>query len=440
MHNLAMALDDAGHQVSGSDDEIFEPSRSRLLARGILPDAIGWFPEKITRNLDMVILGMHARGDNPELQRAHDLGIRVVSYPEFLFEVYKNKTRVVIAGSHGKTTITSMIMHVLQHAGREFDYMVGAQLEGFDCMVRISDAPLAIIEGDEYLSSPIDRRSKFLWYQPQVAIISGIAWDHINVFPTFKEYVDQFHAFANTIPDNGQLVWFSGDAELSEVAKSQQHRLKTEAYHTFPHRIANGKTVLMHDGLEWPIEVFGDHNLQNISGAMLLCNALGIGNDVFLRAISGFRGASKRLELLSEKGNSCIYRDFAHAPSKLKATVKAVHEQFPQRKLVACMELHTFSSLNKAFLSEYQGAMNGPEHAIVYFNPAVIAHKKLESISVDDVKLAFGRHDLEVITSSDELQKRLRSFPLEETNLLLMSSGNFDGMDVVQFAKNLHQE
>lgn len=438
MHNLAMALHDSGHDVSGSDDEIFEPSRSRLAQRGILPEATGWFPEKIDTHLDVVILGMHARTDNPELIKAQSLGLKVMSYPEFLYEVYRDKTRVVIGGSHGKTTITSMIMHVLMNAGRDFDYMVGAQLDGFDCMVKISKSDLVIIEGDEYLSSPIDRRPKFHWYKPDIAILSGIAWDHINVFPTFREYADQFRLFVSTMPDGAVLVYFEDDKELQAIARSEKHRLQMIPYRIHAHLVNRGVTFLATDMGGVQLKVFGDHNLQNLNGAYHVCKHLGISDELFYNSIATFSGASKRLEKLSETSGSVIYRDFAHAPSKLKATVSAMVEQYADRELVACMELHTFSSLNKEFLQEYAHTMDGPEMAIVYFNPEVIAHKKLAPISADDVRSAFKRKDLLVLNDSQQMLDMLRRTSWNNRNLLLMSSGNFDGVDVVSLARELH--
>jgi len=440
MHNLAIALHRAGHQVSGSDDEIFEPSRTRLFNLGLLPEAEGWFPQKLDSKPEMVILGMHARADNPELLRAQELGLKVVSYPEFLYHMFQSKKRVVIGGSHGKTSITGMILHVLRTLNMPADFMVGAQLPGFDCMVQISDAPIAIIEGDEYLSSPIDRRPKFHWYRPDIAVLSGVAWDHINVFPTFENYVQQFTIFAETMPKNARLFCFGGDDHLRTIGSKESGRLYVNYYNAHPHRIENGITILQTPLGDIPIGVFGDHNMQNLNAARNVCQALGVTDNDFYAAIQSFSGAARRLEKLSETDTSIIFRDFAHAPSKLKATVQAMVNQYPHRPLVACIELHTFSSLNKDFLKEYRDAMNGSDMAIVYFNPKVIDHKKLEPISENDVKLAFNRDDLMIVTSSEALQSTLRKMNWENRNLILMSSGNFDGMDVVAFAKALHQQ
>ncbi len=438
MHNLAIAMHDSGHIVTGSDDEIFEPSRSRLAVRGLLPPAIGWFPEKIQLGIDIVILGMHARKDNPELQRAIGLGINVMSYPEFLYELFKNKRRIVVAGSHGKTSVTGMILHILKESGVPFDYMVGAQLPGFDCMVGISDAEIAIIEGDEYLASPIHPEPKFLFYQPDIAVITGIAWDHINVFPTFEEYVLQFERFIATIPDNGTLVWYKRDNYLQRLVEPHAGRLNCIGYEEHPYVSESGYTFLLHDSEKTKIPVFGAHNMQNLLAAYHVVSQLGISDDTYYRAVQTFPGAARRLELLSEKNDSFIYRDFAHAPSKLKATVRAVREQYPNQKLIACIELHTFSSLNRTFLTQYKDSMQGADVAIVYYNPAVLAHKKLESVTVEQVQSAFGNPVPAVYTDAEELKGRLRSDDLNKAVLLLMSSGNFDGMDLVEFSKALH--
>lgn len=441
MHNLAIALKRKGYQITGSDDEIFEPSKSRLKKEGILPEQDGWFPEKLNNKIDAVILGMHARADNPELLKAQELGLKIFSYPEYIYEQTKNKIRVVIGGSHGKTTITSMIMHVLNKNNIEHDYLVGAMLEGYDCMVRLSDpdsnryAKIAIIEGDEYLSSPIDRRPKFHLYFPNIAVISGIAWDHINVFPTFENYVDQFSIFTEKISQNGTLIYCEKDSEVKKVAEKSPNHLLKIAYKTHTHETFDGETCLIDDdGNKVPILVFGDHNLQNINAAKHVCLQLGITPEKFYQAIRSFNGASKRLELVKKNKSTAIYKDFAHSPSKLKATTEAVKKQFPNRKLIACMELHTFSSLNETFLAQYNGAMALADEAIVYFNPHTIEHKKLKPISIEQVKYAFGGNNLEVMTDSKLIQEKLKSMDWENKNLLLMTSGNFDGMDFKEFA------
>lgn len=438
MHNLALALYKKDYIITGSDDEIFEPSKSRLAKYGLLPEKFGWFPEKIHSGLDAVVLGMHAREDNPELLEAKKLGIKIFSYPEYLYEQTKNKTRIVIGGSHGKTTITSMVMHVLKFAGVEFDYMVGANVEGFDTMVNFSNtSKIAVFEGDEYLSSPIDRRPKFHLYKPNIAIISGIAWDHINVFPTFDIYVDQFRKFIDLIESNGSLIYFENDKILADLAKSADKRIKTLPYTTPKSEIINNKSQLITSSGIIPISVFGEHNLQNIAGAKLICNEAGIADEVFYKAISNFKGAAKRLQLLAENANCSVYLDFAHSPSKLEATVKALQKQFSRRKLVACMELHTFSSLTAEFLNEYKGTMKDVDVPIVFFNPETIKHKKLPEITTNQVLESFDDNRLTVFNITEELVKYLKSLNWTDKNLLMMSSGNFSGIDFKEFANEI---
>lgn len=437
MHNLAIALKIKGLEVTGSDDEIFDPAKGRLARYGILPDDIGWHPEKITTELDAVILGMHAREDNPELLKAKELGLRIFSYPEYLYEQSKDKTRVVVGGSHGKTTITSMIIHVLQHLHIDCDNMVGAQLEGFEVMVKLSDtARVMVIEGDEYLTSPIDRRPKFHVYQPTIGIISGIAWDHINVFPTFENYVEQFEIFAKMIPQDGQLIYCEEDEELQKLGM----KITNTACHPYgvhPYVIRDGITYLTHEGQETPLQIFGKHNLMNINAARLACRALGVSDEQFYEAIASFKGASKRLERVAQNAECAVYKDFAHSPSKLKATINAVREQYPGRKLVACMELHTFSSLTEEFLRQYAHAMDEADVAMVYYSPAAVAHKKLPPIHPEMIFNAFQRRDLLVFNDSNLLQDRLLSMDWHHSVLLLMSSGNFDGINLNQFGEKI---
>lgn len=438
MHNLALALNDLGYQVSGSDDEVFEPSRSRLSDKGLLPKEMGWFPEKITTDLDAVILGMHARIDNPELARAKELSINIYSYPEYLYESSERKKRVVIGGSHGKTSITSMILHVLHHENIDTDYMVGAQLEGFTNMVRITEgADIMILEGDEYLSSPIDRRPKFHLYYPHIALLSGIAWDHINVFPTFENYVDQFREFTNLIEKDGTLIYYDGDSEIVNISKGLRPDIKSIPYNTPQYRIENGITLLNHNGKEYPLSIFGEHNLQNLKGAWHVLNELGLDDESILNAIQSFKGASKRLELIYESHSSIAYKDFAHSPSKLKATTSALKSQFPERSLVACMELHTFSSLSSEFLKQYSGAMDAADIAYVYYNPETLNHKKLPPISPEMVEEGFGQGSVKVLTNSKNMVELLSQEDWKNKNLLLMSSGNFDGLDFVSLAESL---
>ena len=436
MHNLAIALHLKGYHVSGSDDEIFEPSKSRLEKYGILPKVNGWHPEKITPKIDEIILGMHARIDNPELIKAQELGLKIYSYPEYLYEQSKSKTRIVIGGSHGKTSITAMILHVMQKLKIECDYMVGAQLEGFEVMVKLTNsAKYMVIEGDEYLTSPIDRRPKFHLYMPDVAIISGIAWDHINVFPTFENYVDQFRKFIELINPKGTLIYCKEDNELVKLANTTAIELKKIGYSIPMHIIDDQGTTRIIDGkVEVPLKVFGEHNLMNLNAAQLACEQIGIHKIDFYDAIASFKGASNRLELIAENDTTKVYKDFAHSPSKLKATTAAVKAQYKNSELVAVMELHTFSSLSAEFLSHYAGAMNTADQAIVYFNPHTIAHKKLAAISIDQVKAGFAKADLLVFTESTLLQSHLLSIDFTNRNLLIMTSGNLDGVNLKGFA------
>jgi len=440
MHNLALALHKKSFTVSGSDDEILEPSRTRLANSNLLPEKDGWFPEKITRELDAVILGMHARADNPELLKAQELGVKIFSYPEYIYEQSKNKTRVVIGGSHGKTTITAMILHVLQACNKNFDYMVGAQLEGFDTMVKITnDAPVIILEGDEYLSSPIDRRPKFHLYHPHIALLSGIAWDHINVFPTFENYVEQFQIFIDLIEENGSLIYCENDGEVKYLAEKSKNNIQKIPYGIPSYEIRNGISFLRHPAsdLRIPLLVFGEHNLMNLNGARLVSNKIGVSDENFYKAISSFKGAARRLELIDRNDSIAIYKDFAHSPSKLKATIQAVKQQFAKRKIIACMELHTFSSLNENFLIQYRDSMNDADEAIVYYNPHTIEHKKLKPISGEQVKEAFGKKDLKTFINSSEMKNHLLETKKENSVLLMMSSGNFDGIDLKKLAAEI---
>ncbi len=436
MHNLALALHQRGTQVTGSDDEIFEPARTRLAAAGILPAAEGWFAEKVHVGLSAVIVGMHARPDNPELLRAQALGLKVYSFPEYIYEASKDKQRVVIGGSHGKTSITALILHVLRFHGRQFDYAVGAQLAGFDLMVQLTDdAPVIIIEGDEYLSSPIDRRPKFHLYQHHIGVISGISWDHINVFPTEEIYREQFEIFARQTPKAGVLIYDRDDEQTQLVAVPTSPDVTYVGYGPHEHVIRDGRTFLLtKKDDEVPIQVFGEHNLRNISAAKEVCKQLGIKGKDFYKAVATFKGAARRLELVQEGATSVVYKDFAHAPSKLRATATAFKKQFPQRRLVACLELHTFSSLNPAFLPQYAHCFDAPDVAVVYFNPHVLAHKRLPPLPPEAVAAAFARPDLKVFTDSRALAEFLHAQQWADTNLLLMTSGTFDGLDLAALA------
>ena len=437
MHNLAIALKRKGVQVTGSDDEIFQPSKGRLNKEGILPDKIGWDENNIHDQLDAIILGMHAREDNKELLKAKSLGVKIYSYPEYIFEQTKDKKRIVIGGSHGKTSVTSMILHVLNTLNIEHDYMVGAQLEGYDCMVSLTDsAPIVILEGDEYLSSPIDRRPKFHLYSPNIAVITGIAWDHINVFPTWENYLEQFEEFVKLIEPEGDLIYYKNDPALTKMSALNKD-ISITPYQAPAYEIKNNKIQLNDEDI-YILEIIGKHNVENLKAAQLVCQKLGISKREFYTAASSFKGASKRLEKIAESKTSIVYKDFAHSPSKLKATTSAVKEQFPDRRLIAIMELHTFSSLNKKFIGQYHGAMEKADEAIVYFSPEVLKHKNLPSISANEVMEAFGGKNVSVFTNSEELVSFITSkAPIKSTNLLIMTSGDLSGNNLDELGKKL---
>lgn len=430
MHNLALALHNKGYQVTGSDDAIFEPSKSRLEKKGLLPVEMGWFPEKITSDIEAIILGMHAKADNPELLKAEELGLKIYSYPEFLYEQSKNKTRVVIGGSHGKTTITSMILHVMHYHNIEVDYMVGAQLEGFDTMVHLTETnDFIVLEGDEYLSSPIDRRPKFHLYQPNIALLSGIAWDHINVFPTFENYVEQFEIFVNQITKGGILVYNEEDETVKKVAEETTNTIRRLPYATPNYSVEDGITLLETPEGPMPIEVFGAHNLNNLAGAKWICQNMGVDEADFYEAIASFKGASKRLEKIAEGKGKVAYKDFAHSPSKVSATTKAVKNQYPERKLIACLELHTYSSLNSEFLKEYQNALDAADVAVVFYSPDAVKIKQLEEVTYDQIAQSFQREDLIIYTNPADFKDFLFSQNFDNSALLLMSSGNYGGLN-----------
>ncbi|TAE34056.1 MAG: peptidoglycan synthetase [Cytophagales bacterium] len=430
MHNLALALHGQGHTITGSDDEIYEPSRTRLAQHGLLPAEMGWFPERVHAGLSCVILGMHARKDNPELARAKALGLTIYSYPEYIYQQSQHKQRVVIAGSHGKTTITSMVMHVLNYHNRVFDYLVGAQVEGFETMVKLTpNAPVIVIEGDEYASSPLDPQPKFIHYQPHIALISGIAWDHVNIYPTYDLYVDQFELLADAMPKGGILVFDETDDMLDVVGQKDRPDVTKIPYVAHPHRIEGGQTVLLpKSGEAVPVLVFGEHNMKNIAGALALCDRLGITDAQFYEAIGTFKGAAKRLEKRSETPEQVVFRDFAHAPSKVKATTEAVKAQYLDRTLLAVVELHTFSSLNKNFLGQYKNALKAADVAAVYFNAHTLAIKRLDPISPDEVMTAFAQPNLHVFTETNDLRAFLEREQPNAGVVLMMSSGTFGGV------------
>ncbi len=438
MHNLALALHAKGFEVSGSDDAIFEPSKSRLERNGLLPATLGWFPDKITSNIDAIILGMHAKADNPELLKAKELGLKIYSYPEFLFEQSKHKTRVVIGGSHGKTTITAMILHVMHFHNIAVDYMVGAQLEGFDTMVHLThDNDFIVLEGDEYLSSPIDLRPKFHLYKPNIALISGISWDHINVFPTFENYVTQFEIFVSMITNGGILVYNDEDEIVRKVADAATNPIRKLAYHTPNYKVENGVTLLDTPEGDMPISVFGAHNLNNLAGAKWICQNMGVDEADFFEAIASFKGASKRLEKIAESNTTVAFKDFAHSPSKVAATTKAVKEQFLNRQLIACLELHTYSSLNADFLIEYRDALQYADKAVVFYSPDAVKIKQLDEVSYLQIANAFDREDLIIFTNPIAFKSFLFDLEFENTALLLMSSGNYGGLNFEELKKRI---
>lgn len=431
MHNLALALHDKGYELSGSDDVIFEPSKSRLAKVGLLPDQMGWFPDRINSELDAVILGMHAKADNPELIKAEDLGIKIYSYPEFLFEQSRNKTRVVIGGSHGKTTITSMILHVLNYHEREVDFMVGAQLDGFDRMVHLTeDNDFIVLEGDEYLSSALDRRPKFHLYQPHIALLSGIAWDHINVFPTYDNYLEQFRVFVDSIVKGGSITYNEEDTDVKKTVEESDNTIRKIAYRTPEYSVEEGQTYLHTSEGPLPVEIFGQHNVNNLAGAKWICQHMGVDEDDFYEAISSFSGASKRLEKLAEASGNVLFKDFAHSPSKVRATTTAVREQYPDKTLVACLELHTYSSLNADFLKLYEDSLSEADIASVFYSPEAVAIKQLESLTEEQIADAFGRKDLKVYTEPSDFGTFIAGLNLDNMAILMMSSGNYGGLDL----------
>ena len=429
MHNLAIALHRKGYEVTGSDDEIFEPSRTRLKNEGILPEELGWHPEKLDESYESVILGMHARIDNPELLRAQELGLKVYSYPEYLYEQSKDKTRIVIGGSHGKTTITSMILHVMKHAGIETDFMVGAQLEGFDVMVRLSEtAKYMVIEGDEYLTSPIDRVPKFHKYHPHIAVISGIGWDHVNVFPTFDTYLEQFRIYVDTIENGGCLIFDNNDLEARKIVANS--KVPVYGYETHQYTTDGEDVYLIFNDKKIKVQVFGEHNMKNINAAYNVCKQIGVSDDVFYESITSFKGAARRLELLFEnkERNNLIFRDFAHAPSKVVATVKALREQYKEKFLIVVFELHTYSSLSEVFIDHYEHCLDNCDKAIVFYDPHAVAIKKLDLMNDERIVKGFARNDIQVVHSKAELMEILENLPKENVVGGFMSSGDFNGL------------
>ena len=432
MHQLAIALKRKGYEVTGSDDEIFEPAAGNLKNEGLLPANNGWFPTLLTKEIDAVILGMHAKQDNPELAKAKELGLKIYSFPEYIFHESLHKKRVAVGGSHGKTTTTAMIMHALKDMNFDFDYLVGASLFGFDQSVKITDAPVIVCEADEYPASTIERRPKFHFLFPHIAVLTGIAWDHINVFPTFDFYIEQFIIFINKIEKNGFLIYNETDKVLKElVEKNARKDLNYIPYSLPHHTIVKGITTVGVGNAKTDLKVFGNHNLLNLQAAYLVCKELGMEDEAFAKAIATFEGAAKRLELVAQKSNCNIYRDFAHAPSKVKASINAVKEQFPDKKLNAVLELHTFSSLDKNFMSEYKGAMDKADEAIIFYSKHALELKRMNFLEPGVVKNGFQKENLEVITERKNLEEKLKSYSFNNTNFLFMSSGNYDGMNIL---------
>jgi UDP-N-acetylmuramate: L-alanyl-gamma-D-glutamyl-meso-diaminopimelate ligase len=438
MHQLAIALKRKGYQITGSDDEIFEPARGNLEKEGILPSEPGWQPQLIDNSLDAVILGMHAKADNPELLKAKEMGIPIYSFPEYIYQESREKTRVVVGGSHGKTTTTSMIMHVLRSADTDFDYLVGARLQGFDQSVKITDAPVIVCEGDEYPASVIEKRPKFHFLFPHIAVITGIAWDHINVFPTFENYLDQFRIFIDKIEKGGHLIYNDTDAILKELIETHARTdIQYHAYKVPEHKIKNGETMVTIEGEEVSLKVFGDHNLLNLHAAWLVCRELGVTAAAFAKAISSFTGASKRLELLSKNEQTLFYRDFAHAPSKVKATIEAVKQQFPKKTMIAVLELHTYSSLNEAFMKEYEGVMEKADWTAVFYSRHALELKRMPDLSKQSVENGFHKKGLAVFNERKDLEDWLYSNDYKNAVVVFMSSGNYDGLDTELFAKQI---
>jgi UDP-N-acetylmuramate: L-alanyl-gamma-D-glutamyl-meso-diaminopimelate ligase len=440
MHNLAIALHQTGYFVTGSDDDIFEPSRSRLSANGLLPAELGWHPEKISRKTKAVILGMHARIDNPELKRATDLGIRIYSFPDFVFQSSKNAKRVVIAGSHGKTTITSIIMHVLRYAGKEFDYLVGAGIEGFSNMVKLNGAPIIVLEGDEYLSSALDKTPKFIRYNHDIGLISGIAWDHINAFPSKDEYIDQFSRFIDNTPDDGCLVYFDEDPVIRELLKGKKNKFRIIPYSTPIYIVRDGQYYLKNELSETGLRLFGKHNMQNLAGAMEVLKLLGLPEKDIFKSLRSFDGAANRLEKLFDDKSIVIYKDFAHSPSKLKSTVEAVHELYPEKKIISCFELHTYSSLNKDFLGEYRNSFPSEGINMVFVNDHTLKIKKMPPLSDEAIKTGFNNDKLTIIRSKQNLENLILDNIQPDTVLLFMSSGNFGEMNYSDLIEKITQQ
>ena len=439
MHQLAIALHRKGYLVTGSDDEIFEPAKGNLAREGILPESPGWDPERLRPDIDAVILGMHAKADNPELVQARELGLAIYSFPEYIYQESREKLRIVIGGSHGKTTTTSMVMTALRAAGKDFDYLVGARLEGFSQSVNISQAPIIICEGDEYPASVLEKRPKFHFLFPQIAVLTGIAWDHINVFPTFEIYLEQFRIFLDKIQPGGLLIYNETDPVLARLVGEHQGPIRKLGYGIPGYAIEKGITVVTLEGQTGALKVFGEHNLLNLHAAWLVTRELGLDAATFLRGMASFTGAAKRLELVAGGPGVNVYRDFAHAPSKVSATIRAVKAQFPGRKLIAVLELHTYSSLNEKFLAEYHDSLNDADSAAIFYSPHALELKRLPPLDEEKIVAGFGKKGLAVLHKKEELANWLMKKTYKNVNLLLMSSGNYDGLDIQALSAEIIQ-
>ena len=435
MHSLAIELKRLNYVVTGSDDVIYEPSKSSLIENDLYPKELGWHESNIKDDLDFVILGMHARSDNPELKLAKHKKIKIYSFPEFVYEYSKNKTRVVIAGSHGKTTIASMVLHVLKNNTINVDYLLGAKIEGLSNSVSLSNEnDFIIIEGDEYLSSRIHDTPKFHVYKPNIALISGISWDHVNVFPTFDVYKNQFGVFIDKIVDGGVLIYNDNDLEILDLLKNNQNFIRKIPYSRHNYIAKDNKFFIETDEGILPLKIFGKHNMENLSGAKQVCNLIGLTDDEFYNSILTFKGATNRLQLKEIKLGRSVIIDFAHSPSKLKASIDAVKTNF-SGELVGVYELHTFSSFHKKFQIHYRGTMDKCDYPIIFIDRS---NPKLKNQDLDEesLKKSFNNLKMKFIFDKDELDNYIMSFEQLNLNLLLMSSGKFGGIDVDRLSKN----
>ena len=440
MHSLAIALKDMGYEISGSDDGIYDPARGRLDAAGLLPDYEGWNPEKITKDLDAIILGMHAFEDNPELKRAQSLGVPIYSYPEFIVKHAEHKQRIVIAGSYGKTTVTAMIMHALESWGKKFDYLVGAQVEGFSNPVRLSeDAAVIVLEGDEYLASKLDPRPKFMLYVPHILVINGISWDHINVFPTEETYVDQFSQLLASLQKGTNVIYNAADKRLSQLVET--HTQDDESMYLQPFKrpgfkVKNGVWELKLGGKSQPMSLMGKHNMTNLLAAWEVCHLLGMETGDFLRVMKDFKGAELRMQKVHEDDNLVVIRDYAHAPDKVQATVSAVSDTYKGYNLIACAELHTFSSLNRDYLPLYQDSLKDADQALVFVNPNQFEKRRMDPLLASEIEQAFSHPKLTYLQSKDSLAKKIQGVKTGKDVILLMSSGNLQGLELSDLLAN----